>query len=125
MRDRAYKANINSCWRMESISLSFDNIYILLYAVDQQYPAPPPVFGCHNPSETCPSSQALLLRNYNRYNYLSLHAFIITVFDSSCLESPTLPKSFQTPHSLINVRFFPLTPHAAHLLVIFRSVNSL
>ncbi|CAK6954967.1 WT1 transcription factor b isoform X3 [Scomber scombrus] len=33
--------------------------------VDQQYPAPPPMFGCHNPSETCPSSQALLLRNYN------------------------------------------------------------
>ncbi|XP_078113929.1 WT1 transcription factor b isoform X6 [Sander vitreus] len=33
--------------------------------VDQQYPAPPPMFGCHNPSESCPSSQALLLRNYN------------------------------------------------------------
>ncbi|XP_045887389.1 Wilms tumor protein homolog [Micropterus dolomieu] len=31
--------------------------------VDQQYPAPPPMFGCHNPSESCPSSQALLLRN--------------------------------------------------------------
>ncbi|KAJ4946901.1 hypothetical protein JOQ06_008944 [Pogonophryne albipinna] len=33
--------------------------------VDQQYPAPPPMFGCHNPSESCPSSQALLLRNYS------------------------------------------------------------
>ncbi|XP_041821034.1 WT1 transcription factor b isoform X5 [Chelmon rostratus] len=33
--------------------------------VDQQYPAPPPMFGCHNPSESCPNSQALLLRNYN------------------------------------------------------------
>ncbi|XP_051236476.1 WT1 transcription factor b isoform X2 [Dicentrarchus labrax] len=33
--------------------------------VDQQYPAPPSMFGCHNPAETCPSSQALLLRNYN------------------------------------------------------------
>ncbi|XP_056268598.1 WT1 transcription factor b isoform X5 [Pseudoliparis swirei] len=33
--------------------------------VDQQYPAPPPMFGCHNPSESCQSSQALLLRNYN------------------------------------------------------------
>ncbi|XP_029353647.1 WT1 transcription factor b isoform X3 [Echeneis naucrates] len=33
--------------------------------VDQQYPAPPPVFGCQNPSESCPGSQALLLRNYN------------------------------------------------------------
>ncbi|XP_041841421.1 WT1 transcription factor b isoform X3 [Melanotaenia boesemani] len=33
--------------------------------VDQQYPAPNPMFGCHNPSESCPSSQALLLRNYN------------------------------------------------------------
>ncbi|XP_072237339.1 WT1 transcription factor b isoform X2 [Leuresthes tenuis] len=33
--------------------------------VDQQYPAPNPMFGCHNPSEPCPSSQALLLRNYN------------------------------------------------------------
>ncbi|XP_010874617.1 WT1 transcription factor b isoform X1 [Esox lucius] len=32
---------------------------------DQQYHAPPPVFGCHAPSENCPTSQALLLRNYN------------------------------------------------------------
>ncbi|XP_071385818.1 Wilms tumor protein homolog isoform X2 [Centroberyx affinis] len=36
--------------------------------VDQQYPAPPPMFGCHNPTESCPSSQALLLRNYNSDN---------------------------------------------------------
>ncbi|XP_069549489.1 WT1 transcription factor b isoform X7 [Brachyistius frenatus] len=36
--------------------------------VDQQYPAPNPMFGCHNPSESCPSSQALLLRNYNSDN---------------------------------------------------------
>uniref|UniRef100_A0A3Q3N0S8 WT1 transcription factor b n=1 Tax=Mastacembelus armatus TaxID=205130 RepID=A0A3Q3N0S8_9TELE len=37
--------------------------------VDQQYPAPPPpMFGCHSPSESCPSSQALLLRNYNSEN---------------------------------------------------------
>ncbi|KAK5915201.1 hypothetical protein CesoFtcFv8_000814 [Champsocephalus esox] len=36
--------------------------------VDQQYPAPPPMFGCHNPSESCPSSQALLLRNYSSDN---------------------------------------------------------
>ncbi|XP_037310803.2 WT1 transcription factor b isoform X5 [Pungitius pungitius] len=26
------------------------------------------MFGCHNPSESCPSSQALLLRNYNSDN---------------------------------------------------------
>ncbi|XP_029983133.1 WT1 transcription factor b isoform X2 [Sphaeramia orbicularis] len=36
--------------------------------VDQQYPAPPPMFGCHSPPESCPSSQALLLRNYNSDN---------------------------------------------------------
>ncbi|KAF3686342.1 Wilms tumor protein -like protein A [Channa argus] len=36
--------------------------------VDQQYPAPPPMFGCHNPTESCPSSPALLLRNYNSDN---------------------------------------------------------
>ncbi|XP_029904568.1 WT1 transcription factor b isoform X3 [Myripristis murdjan] len=36
--------------------------------VDQQYPAPPPMFSCHNPSDSCPSSQALLLRNYNSDN---------------------------------------------------------
>ncbi|KAM4602499.1 WT1 transcription factor b isoform 2-T2 [Polymixia lowei] len=35
---------------------------------DQQYPAPPPMFGCHNPSDSCPNSQALLLRNYNSDN---------------------------------------------------------
>ncbi|KAG7270917.1 hypothetical protein CRUP_025668 [Coryphaenoides rupestris] len=36
-------------------------------AEQQQYPAPPPMFGCHNPSDSCPSSQALLLRNYNSH----------------------------------------------------------
>nr|XP_061796012.1 Wilms tumor protein homolog isoform X7 [Nerophis lumbriciformis] len=39
--------------------------------VEQQYPPPPPpnppVFGCHNPAESCPSNQALLLRNYNSH----------------------------------------------------------
>lgn len=45
--------------------------FTVCYAGDQQYPAPPPMFGCHPPSENCPSSQALLLRNYNRY--LSVH----------------------------------------------------
>ncbi|XP_051548538.1 Wilms tumor protein homolog isoform X1 [Myxocyprinus asiaticus] len=33
---------------------------------DQQYPVPPPVYGCHTPSDNCTGSQALLLRNpYN------------------------------------------------------------
>ncbi|XP_060783040.1 WT1 transcription factor a isoform X1 [Neoarius graeffei] len=33
---------------------------------EQQYPVPPPVYGCHTPSESCTGSQALLLRNpYN------------------------------------------------------------
>ncbi|XP_019751491.1 WT1 transcription factor b isoform X2 [Hippocampus comes] len=42
--------------------------------VEQQYQPPPhpppapPVFGCHNPAESCPSNQALLLRNYNSDN---------------------------------------------------------
>ncbi|XP_034017431.1 WT1 transcription factor b [Thalassophryne amazonica] len=36
--------------------------------VDQQFSAPPPMFGCHSASESCPSSQALLLRNYNSDN---------------------------------------------------------
>ncbi|XP_060924163.1 WT1 transcription factor b isoform X3 [Limanda limanda] len=36
--------------------------------VDQQYGAPPPMFGCLNPPESCPSNQALLLRNYNSDN---------------------------------------------------------
>ncbi|XP_072574236.1 Wilms tumor protein homolog isoform X2 [Paramormyrops kingsleyae] len=36
---------------------------------EQQYPVPPPVYGCHNPSESCAGSQALLLRNpYNSDN---------------------------------------------------------
>ncbi|XP_048113388.1 WT1 transcription factor a isoform X2 [Alosa alosa] len=33
---------------------------------EQQYPVPPPVYGCHTPSDSCGGSQALLLRNpYN------------------------------------------------------------
>ncbi|KAM9377976.1 WT1 transcription factor a isoform 2-T2 [Pholidichthys leucotaenia] len=33
---------------------------------EQQYPVPPPVYGCHTPSDSCTSGQALLLRNpYN------------------------------------------------------------
>ncbi|TNN00988.1 hypothetical protein fugu_012234 [Takifugu bimaculatus] len=35
---------------------------------EQQYPVPPPVYGCHTPSDTCAGSQALLLRNpYNSH----------------------------------------------------------
>ncbi|RVE72059.1 hypothetical protein OJAV_G00057900 [Oryzias javanicus] len=35
---------------------------------EQQYPVPPPVYGCHTPSDSCASSQALLLRNpYNSH----------------------------------------------------------
>ncbi|XP_041652492.1 WT1 transcription factor a [Cheilinus undulatus] len=33
---------------------------------EQQYPIPPPVYGCNTPSDTCTGGQALLLRNpYN------------------------------------------------------------
>ncbi|XP_046870367.1 WT1 transcription factor a isoform X2 [Hypomesus transpacificus] len=36
---------------------------------EQQYSVPPPVYGCHTPSDTCTGSQALLLRNpYNSDN---------------------------------------------------------
>ncbi|KAM6973468.1 Wilms tumor protein homolog isoform 2-T2 [Aplochiton taeniatus] len=36
---------------------------------EQQYPVPPPVYGCHNPSDNCTNSQALLLRTpYNSDN---------------------------------------------------------
>ncbi|XP_029142408.1 Wilms tumor protein homolog, partial [Protobothrops mucrosquamatus] len=36
---------------------------------DQQYSVPPPVYGCHTPTDSCSSSQALLLRNpYNSDN---------------------------------------------------------
>ncbi|XP_029910558.1 WT1 transcription factor a isoform X2 [Myripristis murdjan] len=35
-------------------------------AAEQQYAVPPPVYGCHTPSDSCTGSQALLLRNpYN------------------------------------------------------------
>lgn len=37
-------------------------------AGDQQYSVPPPVYGCHTPTDSCTGSQALLLRTpYNRY----------------------------------------------------------
>uniref|UniRef100_A0A667YBN8 WT1 transcription factor a n=1 Tax=Myripristis murdjan TaxID=586833 RepID=A0A667YBN8_9TELE len=35
---------------------------------EQQYAVPPPVYGCHTPSDSCTGSQALLLRNpYNSH----------------------------------------------------------
>ncbi|RMB97881.1 hypothetical protein DUI87_25359 [Hirundo rustica rustica] len=35
---------------------------------DQQYSVPPPVYGCHTPTDSCTGSQALLLRTpYNRH----------------------------------------------------------
>ncbi|XP_063730541.1 WT1 transcription factor a isoform X2 [Eleginops maclovinus] len=35
---------------------------------EPQYPVPPPVYGCHTPSDSCTGSQALLLRNpYNSH----------------------------------------------------------
>ncbi|XP_058486376.1 WT1 transcription factor b isoform X1 [Solea solea] len=36
--------------------------------VEQQYAAPPPMFGCHSPTDSCQSNQAMLLRNYNSDN---------------------------------------------------------
>ncbi|KAG5839990.1 hypothetical protein ANANG_G00211370 [Anguilla anguilla] len=36
---------------------------------EQQYPVPPPVYGCHTPSDSCAGGQTLLLRNpYNSDN---------------------------------------------------------
>uniref|UniRef100_A0A8C5QRW9 WT1 transcription factor n=1 Tax=Leptobrachium leishanense TaxID=445787 RepID=A0A8C5QRW9_9ANUR len=36
---------------------------------DQQYSVPPPVYGCHTPTDSCTGSQALLLRSpYNSHN---------------------------------------------------------
>ncbi|XP_041131051.1 Wilms tumor protein homolog isoform X1 [Polyodon spathula] len=36
---------------------------------DQQYSMPPPVYGCHTPTDSCAGSQAMLLRNpYNSDN---------------------------------------------------------
>ncbi|KAM6942678.1 WT1 transcription factor b isoform 2-T2 [Xenentodon cancila] len=51
-------------------SLSFkheDTLSLPNNIVDQQCPANP-MFSCYSPSESCPSSQALLLRNYNSDN---------------------------------------------------------
>ncbi|XP_061678071.1 WT1 transcription factor a isoform X2 [Syngnathoides biaculeatus] len=37
-------------------------------AIEQQYPVPPSMYGCHTPSDSCTGSQALLLRNpYNSH----------------------------------------------------------
>lgn len=82
--------------------------------VDQQFPAPNPMFGCHNPSDSCPSSQALLLRNYNRYNNLSLYEFVFALFLFFLVLS----------HQLMSDSFHWHHMRLAHLLVIFRSVNS-
>lgn len=38
-----------------------------LSAGEQQYSVPPPVYGCHTPTDSCTGSQALLLRTpYSR-----------------------------------------------------------
>lgn len=67
---------MKKCERRQRYGRSFNIcthlIYILYFVCvstgEQQYPVPPPVYGCHTPSETCTGSQALLLRNpYNRY----------------------------------------------------------
>uniref|UniRef100_A0A3P8W7E1 WT1 transcription factor b n=1 Tax=Cynoglossus semilaevis TaxID=244447 RepID=A0A3P8W7E1_CYNSE len=47
--------------------------FFFFSSVEQQYAAPPsspppPMYGCHNLPDSCPNSQALLLRNYNRDN---------------------------------------------------------
>lgn len=84
---------------------------LFFFLVEQQYPAPPPMFGCHNPPESCPNSQALLLRNYNRYKYPFLNASIVTSFDSGYLKSPhgtipLLPKVFRLlTHPLMSDSF--------------------
>lgn len=52
-------------------------------AGDQQYSVPPPVYGCHTPTDSCTGSQALLLRTpYNRY--LRLAPFSLPSFRFGC-----------------------------------------
>uniref|UniRef100_A0A8C2WKF5 WT1 transcription factor b n=1 Tax=Cyclopterus lumpus TaxID=8103 RepID=A0A8C2WKF5_CYCLU len=54
--------------QLSSLSFKHEDTLSPPNNIVDQYPAPPPMFGCHNPSESCPSSQALLLRNYNSDN---------------------------------------------------------
>ncbi|KAM4617898.1 Wilms tumor protein isoform 3-T3 [Discoglossus pictus] len=49
---------------------------------DQQYSVPPPVYGCHTPTDSCTGSQALLLRNpYNSHS---------TAYESDSHSAPML-----------------------------------
>ncbi|XP_077376144.1 WT1 transcription factor b isoform X3 [Festucalex cinctus] len=71
--------------------------------VDQQYPPPhpppppaPPVFGCHNPAESCPSSQALLLRNYNSDNLYQMASQLECV---TWNQMNTLASSMKSSHT--------------------------
>ncbi|XP_077419976.1 WT1 transcription factor b isoform X3 [Vanacampus margaritifer] len=71
--------------------------------VDQQYPPPPPhpppappVFGCHNPAESCPSNQALLLRNYNSDNLYQMASQLECV---TWNQMNTLASSMKSSHT--------------------------
>ncbi|XP_064192240.1 WT1 transcription factor a isoform X5 [Anguilla rostrata] len=40
---------------------------------EQQFPAPPPVYSCHTPSDSCSTNQALLLRNpYSSTDFMQI-----------------------------------------------------
>ncbi|XP_017296267.1 WT1 transcription factor b isoform X2 [Kryptolebias marmoratus] len=54
--------------QLSSLSFKHEDTLSPTNIVDQQYSTPNPMFGCHNPPESCPSNQALLLRNYNSDN---------------------------------------------------------
>ncbi|CAG5854675.1 unnamed protein product [Menidia menidia] len=64
--------------------------------VDQQYPAPNSVFGCHNPSEPCTSNQALLLRNYNSENLYQMASQLECV---TLNQMNTLASSMKSGHA--------------------------
>ncbi|KAM9766228.1 WT1 transcription factor b isoform 2-T2 [Menidia menidia] len=64
--------------------------------VDQQYPAPNSVFGCHNPSEPCTSNQALLLRNYNSENLYQMASQLECV---TLNQMNTLASSMKSGHT--------------------------
>ncbi|OWK49804.1 Wilms tumor protein [Lonchura striata] len=68
---------------------------------DQQYSVPPPVYGCHTPTDSCTGSQALLLRTpYNRSHFANE---LQVKFDSSCFVSCNFspnPTSFRNSDNL-------------------------
>ncbi|XP_011489384.1 Wilms tumor protein isoform X1 [Oryzias latipes] len=96
--------------QLSSLSFKHEDTLSPTNNIDQQYPTLNPMFGCHNPSESTPNSQTLLLRNYSSDNLYQMASQLecVTWNQMNTLASPTKTgqaASFDSDPMLVSAQY--------------------